>query len=62
MYNKLLDKKAKIAVIGLGYVGLPIALEFAKKVSVIGFDIKQNRVTMMQNRIDPSSELKAEDF
>ena len=38
MYNKLLNKKAKLALVGLGYVGLPIALEFAKKISVIGFD------------------------
>src|SRR5436190_2199628 len=40
MYKELLDKKIKLAVVGLGYVGLPIALEFAKKISVIGFDIK----------------------
>ena len=39
MYQELLDKKKKLAVIGLGYVGLPIALEFAKKIKVIGFDI-----------------------
>jgi len=62
MYDKIVGKKAKIAVIGLGYVGLPIALEFAKKASVIGFDIKQNRVDMMKNRMDPSGELSAEDF
>ena len=39
MYNKLVNKEAKLALVGLGYVGLPIALEFAKKISVIGFDI-----------------------
>ena len=44
MYQELVDKKAKLAVIGLGYVGLPIALEFAKKISVIGFDINEKRV------------------
>ena len=43
MYNKLLNKKAKLALVGLGYVGLPIALEFAKKISVIGFDINEER-------------------
>ena len=37
MYTKLLDKQTKLALIGLGYVGLPIAMEFAKHVSVIGF-------------------------
>lgn len=52
------DKKGKlIGVIGLGYVGLPIALELAKKFKVIGFDINQKRVEMMQNQIDPSNEL-----
>ncbi|MEO6916018.1 MAG: nucleotide sugar dehydrogenase [Chitinophagaceae bacterium] len=58
----LLDKKAKLAVIGLGYVGLPIALEFAASLSVIGFDISQPRIDMMKNRIDPSKELDAAAF
>lgn len=62
MYNKILSKDAKIAVIGLGYVGLPIALEFAKQVPVIGFDIKAHRVEMMKNGIDPSNELPPEAF
>ena len=62
MYQELIDKKAKLAVIGLGYVGLPIALEFAKKISVIGFDINESRVGMMRNCIDPSNELTKEDF
>ena len=62
VYDKLLKKEAKVSLIGLGYVGLPIALEFAKKVPVIGFDIKADRVEMMKNRIDPSEELEAEAF
>ncbi|MCB9226990.1 MAG: nucleotide sugar dehydrogenase [Chitinophagales bacterium] len=62
MYNKIINKEKKIAVIGLGYVGLPIALEFAKKVPVIGFDINKERVKMMQNGIDPSQELEKEAF
>lgn len=62
MYNKLLKKEATIAVIGLGYVGLPIALAFAKKVKVIGFDIHEERVKMMQNNIDPSQEMQRKDF
>lgn len=57
-----MDKKGKIAVIGLGYVGLPIALEFAKKVSVIGFDIKEDRVELMKRGIDPSRELASSEF
>ena len=51
IYNDLLNKKKKMAVIGLGYVGLPIALEFAKKISVIGFDIKADRIDMMKQKI-----------
>jgi UDP-N-acetyl-D-glucosamine/UDP-N-acetyl-D-galactosamine dehydrogenase len=62
MYQNLLEKKDKLAVIGLGYVGLPIALEFAKKISVIGFDINQKRVEMMRQGIDPSNELEKEAF
>jgi UDP-N-acetyl-D-glucosamine/UDP-N-acetyl-D-galactosamine dehydrogenase len=62
MYQDLLDKKKKLAVIGLGYVGLPIALEFAKKIQVIGFDINAKRVEMMRNKIDPSQELESSAF
>ena len=62
MYKELVDKKAKLAVIGLGYVGLPIALEFARKISVIGFDISAKRIEMMKQGIDPSNELSKEAF
>ena len=62
MYEELLDKKKKLAVIGLGYVGLPIALEFASKLSVIGFDINKERVALMRKKIDPSKELPREAF
>lgn len=61
-YEKLIKKETKLAVIGLGYVGLPIALEFAKKISVIGFDINQKRVDLMKQSIDPSNELEKEAF
>ncbi len=62
MYKELLEKKKKIAVIGLGYVGLPLALEFAKKFSVIGFDISEDRVQMMKEGKDPSQELEPTAF
>jgi UDP-N-acetyl-D-glucosamine/UDP-N-acetyl-D-galactosamine dehydrogenase len=62
MYQKIATKQASISVTGLGYVGLPIALEFAKKAKVIGFDIKPERVALMQQHIDPSNELEAADF
>src|ERR1700761_339748 len=59
IYEDLLTKKSKLAVIGLGYVGLPIALEFARKISVIGFDINAKRIAMMRNRTDHSKEVDA---
>jgi UDP-N-acetyl-D-glucosamine/UDP-N-acetyl-D-galactosamine dehydrogenase len=62
MYNELIKKKTRLSVIGLGYVGLPIALEFAKKIKVVGFDIKPERVELMKKSIDPSNELTAEAF
>ncbi len=62
MYQDLLDKKKRLAVIGLGYVGLPIALEFARQIKVIGFDINAKRVDMMRNNIDPSQELESSAF
>ena len=62
IYQQLIDRETSLAVIGLGYVGLPIALEFAKKINVIGFDISQERIELMKNKIDPSNELISNDF
>jgi UDP-N-acetyl-D-galactosamine dehydrogenase len=62
VYNRLINKEAKLAVIGLGYVGLPIALEFTRKIQVIGFDINEDRVEMMRNNLDPSKELDSAEF
>lgn len=62
MLTQLVDRQRKIALIGLGYVGLPIALEFARKISVIGFDINAKRVQMMKNGIDPCKELTSDEF
>lgn len=62
IYHKLTQNQAQLAVIGLGYVGLPIALAFAKKVSVLGFDINEARILQMRNHQDPSQELSSDDF
>ncbi len=62
MYHELLRKEYKLALIGLGYVGLPIALAFARKIDVIGFDINEARIDMMRRGIDPSNELEKEAF
>lgn len=62
IFKDLESKNKKIAVLGLGYVGLPIALEFAKRFSVIGFDINDERINLMNKGIDPSKELGSDDF
>lgn len=62
IYNRLINRETKLSLIGLGYVGLPIALEFAKKIKVVGFDIKPERVELMKKGIDPSNELSPESF
>lgn len=62
MIQQIQEKKKKIAVLGLGYVGLPLALEFAKKYAVIGFDINDERIALLQKNIDPNEELESSDF
>ena len=62
IYEALINKQAKLSVIGLGYVGLPIALEFSKHINVVGFDVKPERVAMMNDHIDPSNELDKSAF
>jgi len=62
IYNRLINGETRLSLIGLGYVGLPIALEFARKIKVTGFDIKPERVDLMRKGIDPSNELTAESF
>ena len=57
LYNRLVDKKEKISLIGLGYVGMPIAVAFAKKVNVIGFDLNSKKIEMYKNGIDPTHEV-----
>ena len=62
IYRDLLDKKKAISVTGLGYVGLPLALEFAKHFRVIGLDINEDRIAMMKAGQDPSKELDSSAF
>lgn len=62
MFSQIKNKEAAIGIIGLGYVGLPLALEFAKKFKVVGFDINANRISLMQQQIDPSNELGSDAF
>ena len=62
MIDNNIKENTPLCVIGLGYVGLPIALEFAKSHKVMGFDISAERVELMRQGIDPSNELEAADF
>ena len=62
MMTPPIDPPARIAVIGLGYVGLPLALEFARHHEVVGFDISEARIRLLERGIDPSGELDAEAF
>ncbi|WP_282138319.1 nucleotide sugar dehydrogenase [Rossellomorea aquimaris] len=57
LYEKLVNEEEKIAVVGLGYVGMPIAVAFAKKVNVIGFDLNTQKIEQYKNGIDPTNEV-----
>lgn len=57
IYNDIINKKTNISVIGLGYVGMPIAVSFAKKINVIGFDINSEKIELYRSGIDPTLEV-----
>jgi len=57
LYQEIVTKQANISLIGLGYVGMPIAVAFAKKINVIGFDISSEKVELYKNGIDPTKEV-----
>lgn len=57
LYEKIKRNMEKIAVIGLGYVGMPLAVAFSKKVDTIGFDVDDELIKMYQNGIDPTNEV-----
>lgn len=59
MFAALKNKEKKIAIVGLGYVGLPLAMGFADKLSVIGYDINEDRLTKLREGIDPNGELES---
>ena len=57
VYTELINKQEKLALIGLGYVGLPIAVAFSKKVDVIGFDLNTDKIALYRRGIDPTNEI-----
>ena len=62
MINRIKNFTARIAVIGLGYVGLPLAVEFGRKFDVVGFDVKKERLEMLRQGIDVTLETSSEDL
>ncbi len=57
LYEKIINKEEKISVVGLGYVGMPMAVLLAKKVSVIGFDLNEKKIELYKNGVDPTNEV-----
>ncbi|MBQ9886574.1 MAG: nucleotide sugar dehydrogenase [Lachnospiraceae bacterium] len=57
LYEEIVARKEKIALVGLGYVGMPIAVAFAKKVDVVGFDLNAAKIELYKNGIDPTREV-----
>lgn len=57
LYKALINKEEKLSLIGLGYVGMPIAVAFAKKVDVIGFDLNEKKIEKYRRGVDPTGEV-----
>lgn len=57
LYDELLEKNTKISVVGMGYVGMPIAISFATKLKVIGFDLNSNKINIYKSGVDPTNEV-----
>lgn len=60
LYEEILNHREKISVIGMGYVGMPIAVAFARKADVIGFDVNDSKINLYQSGIDPTKEVGSE--
>ncbi|QHA93681.1 nucleotide sugar dehydrogenase [Bacillus sp. N1-1] len=57
LYESIVNKEEKISLIGLGYVGMPIAVAFAKKINVLGFDVNESKINAYKSGIDPTKEV-----
>ena len=57
LYEGIVNRQEKMSVVGLGYVGMPIAVAFAKKADVIGFDINKEKIELYKSGIDPTREV-----
>ncbi len=57
LYEKIVKGEEKVSLVGLGYVGMPIAVAFARKIGVVGFDLNEKKIELYQNGIDPTNEV-----
>ena len=57
LYEKIVNREEKIAIVGLGYVGMPLAVAFAKKLDVIGYDVNQEKIKLYKSGVDPTREV-----
>ena len=62
LYKKILNREGKVSVVGLGYVGMPLAVAFAKKVNVMGFDLNKTKIDLYKAGIDPTNEVGNEEI
>ncbi len=60
LYEKLVSGEEKLSLVGLGYVGMPIAVAFARKIKVVGFDLNEQKIELYQSGIDPTNEVGSE--
>ena len=57
LYERIINRQEKLSLVGLGYVGMPIAVAFAKKIDVIGFDLNAAKIDLYKSGIDPTREV-----
>ena len=57
LYEKLVSGEEKLSLVGLGYVGMPIAVAFARKIKVVGFDLNEKKIELYKSGIDPTNEV-----
>ena len=57
LYEKIVKGEEKVSLVGLGYVGMPIAVSFAKKIKVVGFDLNAKKIELYKSGIDPTNEV-----
>ena len=57
LYEDIVSGKEKLSLVGLGYVGMPIAVAFARKIQVVGFDLNADKIALYKSGVDPTNEV-----